>query len=308
MNLYPLKFKPILKPKIWGEESWQLSAQGDDISIVENGYLQDNDLNDLVEVYMGELVGDHVYEKYGNQFPLLFKFITTHDNLSVQVHPDDDKAWEKHHSFGKDEMWYVVNCKKDAQLILGLAEDTNKEQLMEHLANKNFNNLLNKVVVKKGDVAFVPAGLVHALREEVFVAEIQESSDITYRIHDYDRVDKDGNRRELHIQSALEVMDFKKHDNALINYQEKSNGAVNLVECEHFTTNLINFNRTIQRDYAPLDSFVVYMCVEGQANILCDDGEVEIKTGETVLLPASTEDLTLIPKTKQVKLLEIYIA
>ena len=306
MNLYPLKFKPIIKPKIWGEESWQLSAQGDNVSVVANGYLKDNDLNELVEVYMGELVGDHIYEQYGNLFPLLFKFISTHDNLSVQVHPDDDTAWDRHRSLGKDEMWYVMDCKPQAQVILGLAKETDRDDLMQHLDEKNFNTLLNKVIVKKGDVAFIPAGLVHALREEVFVAEIQQTSDITYRIHDYDRLDLNGKPRELHIDDALEVMDFQQHLSPLVEYEQKQNGAVNLVECEHFTTNLISFDRTIERDYAPLDSFVVYMCVEGEVQISTPDGKETIKRGETLLLPATTEEVALIPQSPA-KLLEIYI-
>lgn len=284
---------------------------GNDISVVANGYLAENDLNELVEVYMGELVGDHVYEQYGNLFPLLIKTIDTQDNLSIQVHPDDEVAWERHRSLGKDEMWYVMDCKPAAQIILGLNQSIDKETLLEHLNNKDFNLLVNKVEIHKGDAAFLPAGLVHALRENVCVAEIQETSDITYRLHDYDRLGQDGQPRQLHIEEALDVINYEQHKTPLIDYSPKENGAVNLVESSHFVTNLISFNCPIGRDYVPLDSFVIYICVEGSFLLLADNytenGQpLHIQQGEAVLLPASTENVLLTPQTKDCKLLEVY--
>lgn len=306
MELYPLKFKPIRKDKIWGYESWQLSPMPSAESEVENGYLAENTLNELVEVYMGELVGDKVYEKYGNTFPLLFKLIDTNEDLSVQVHPDDAVAEKKHQSFGKTEMWYVMRHGRDANVVLGLNRDTNREEVQQQIEQKNIASLLNLVQVQKGSVGYIPAGLVHALGRNVVVAEIQQASDITYRLYDYDRL-QDGKPRELHIAQALDVMRFDKHLQSLLDYKPKMNGAVNLVKDEHFTTNLISFNNSVLRDYAPLDSFVVYMCVDGECCVFAFDHTEFIKEGECILIPASADDVLLRPVTRSAKVLETYI-
>ncbi|MCM1035496.1 MAG: class I mannose-6-phosphate isomerase [Paludibacter sp.] len=322
--LYPLKFQPILKEKIWGGkrlkiygksfadqqsigESWELSAQGNDVSVVAEGVLSENDLNELVEVYMGDLVGDAVYERYGNQFPLLFKFIDAEDRLSIQVHPDDDTAWERHHDSGKTEMWYVLDADPGATLTLGFARDSSKEDLQQHLADNSLSDILCKIPVRQSDVAFIPAGLVHAVDQGVVLAEIQQTSDLTYRLFDYNRLDAQGCPRELHQEVALDVIRYTKNAQPLVNYQAMSNGAVNLVQCEWFTTNLICFNRTIERDYTLLDSFVVYMCVEGQCALHTEVGDVSLRKGETVLLPAIINDVRLIPSSPEVRLLEVYV-
>ncbi len=324
MNLYPLKFQPILKTKIWGGsalsaygkavaaadkvgESWELSAQGDDISVVTNGFLADNDLNDLVETYMGDLVGDKVYEHYGNLFPLLFKFIDAEDNLSVQVHPNDEVALERHHSLGKTELWYVLDARPDSSLILGLNQDIDADILQDKLDNHTLQDVLQTVQVKKGDVAFLPSGLLHSLGKGIVVAEIQETSDVTYRIYDYDRVDADGNPRDLHVQEALEVIDYQEHKNPLVTYTEKANTATLLATSEHFTTNLLSFEKPIERDYAMLDSFVVYMCVEGSVEIHTNDDVTPLSLGETVLIPATIGEVRLLPQSANVKLLEVYM-
>ncbi len=324
MNLYPLKFRPILKSKIWGGralskygkalpanenigESWELSAQGDDISVVTNGFLADNDLNDLVEIYMGELVGDKVYEHFGNLFPLLFKFIDAEDNLSVQVHPTDDVALKRHHSLGKTELWYVLDAEPQSSLILGFKEDISADTLQDKLHTHTLQDVLQVVPIKKGDVAFLPSGLVHSLGKGVLVAEIQETSDITYRIYDYDRVDAAGNPRDLHIQEALDVINYKAHTTPLLSYQEKPNTATLLATSAHFTTNLLAFDQTIERDYTVLDSFVVYMCVEGTCVLHTDETTTSLQQGETVLIPASIGDVRLEPTTPSAKLLETYM-
>ncbi len=324
MNLYPLKFRPILKSKIWGGralskygkalpanenigESWELSAQGNDISVVTNGFLADNDLNDLVEIYMGDLVGDKVYEHFGNLFPLLFKFIDAEENLSVQVHPTDDVALERHHSLGKTELWYVLDAAPKASLILGFKEDIDSDILQDKLQTHTLQDVLQFVSVKKGDVAYLPSGLVHSLGEGILVAEIQETSDITYRIYDYDRVDATGKPRDLHIAEALDVMNYKAHKSPLVSYTEKSNTSTLLATSEHFTTNLLVFNQGIERDYTMLDSFVVYMCVEGACILHVDDTTTPLQKGETVLIPASIGEIRLEPKSSEVKLLETYM-
>ncbi len=324
MNLYPLKFRPILKRRLWGGnafaaygkqlppeekigESWELSAYGEDISVVTNGFLADNDLNDLVETYMGDLVGDKVYERFGNLFPLLFKFIDAEENLSVQVHPNDDVALERHGSLGKTELWYVVKAQPSASLILGFQEDINADTFLDKLQSHQLEDVLNVVPIQKGNVAYLPSGLVHSLGKGVMVAEIQQTSDITYRIYDYDRVDINGKTRDLHVQEALDVINYKANKNPLVDYTEQANTATLLATSEHFTTNLLSFNVPIERDYTWLDSFVVYMCVEGGVNIQTGDTITPLAMGETVLIPAIIGDVKLLPTQANTKLLEVYI-
>ncbi len=322
--LYPLKFIPILKERIWGGttlvqygkalgsskhigESWELSAFGEEASVVATGALEENDLAELIEVYMGDLVGDHVYERYGNYFPLLFKLISAEDRLSLQVHPNDKVALEKHQCAGKTEMWYVLNAEPGAMLTLGLNRDSSRNELEASIEDGSFTELLRTVPVKTGDVALIPAGQLHAIGAGITVVEVQQASDITYRLYDYDRVDDHGNKRELHLADALDVLDYSENKQPLINYAPKENGAVNLVSCEYFVTNLLSFNRTIERDYAPLDSFVVYSLLEGSCKIETDLGDTTMQKGETVLLPAITNDVRLIPQTKETRLLEVYV-
>lgn len=326
MALYPLKFEPLLKSKIWGGtklgtfygkvieghchvgESWELSGFGNEQTVVTNGFLADNELGELVEVYMAELVGEKVYETYGDEFPLLFKLIDANDNLSVQVHPDDEVARELHNANGKSEMWYVLHAEPGAQIIAGLKHPMTPDQFKEELDKGNILQHLQTIPVKIGDVINIPPGLIHSLGKGVMVAEIQQASDITYRLYDYDRVDADGNRRELHIDNALRVIDFDNNHTPLINYTQKNNAAVNIVKNDFFTTNIICFDRTIQRDYSPLDSFVVYMCVAGVCTLRVEDYVMTLKAGETILLPATTEEVTLRPLVhEQIKILEIYI-
>lgn len=323
-KLYPLKFRPILKQKLWGGvdlaaygkplgalqnvgESWDISACGDDVSVVSEGFLADNDLNDLVEVYMGDLVGDAVYEKFGNYFPLLFKFIDAHDNLSIQVHPDDDTAWERHQANGKTEMWYVLEAQEGAKLTLGFRNECDKETLLQAVAAHQLTQIVQEVPVKKGDVAFVPAGLVHAIGRGVVLVEIQQTSDLTYRIYDYNRIDANGKKRDLHLSQAVDVIHYEEHKTPFVAYQPVHNGAVSLVSCPYFATNLLTFDRTIARDYALLDSFVVYMCVEGALRVETETGTTTMQKGDSVLLPAVLDDVRLVPTAPQVQLLEVYI-
>lgn len=307
MNLYPLKFTNIHKPKIWGSEDWVLSAYADDLSVVVNGYLADNDINDLVEVYMGELVGDKVYERFGNQFPLLCKFIHAEDDLSIQVHPDDEYAQKKHGENGKTEMWYVITSSENARLVMGFKKDCDRDTFLQHLDENTLPEILNFLSVKAGDATFITPGIVHAICKGTQVAEIQQTSDLTYRIYDYNRRDAQGNPRELHLDKALDVIDFKAMKQPLIHADAKQNAAANLVSCPYFTSNVLNFNREIARDYAPLDSFVIFMCIAGSGTIKTEDGDADFKPGETILIPASINDVTLLPISSEVQLLEIYI-
>jgi len=321
--LYPLKFSPILKDKIWGGtklkslfdkaaqtdklgESWELSGYEGDESVVTNGLLAGNNLAELIEIYMGELVGDTIYDQFGLSFPLLFKLIDANENLSIQVHPGDEVAAERHNSYGKTEMWYVVEADPDGKLIIGFKEDCSKDDYLDALDNDKVEDLLQKVPVKKGDVFFIPAGLVHAIGKGVVVAEIQQSSDITYRIYDYKRTDDQGNERELHTEQALDVINFGASKQPKTIYQPLLNEITPLVNCDYFTTNMLKFDHAVTRNYATLDSFVAYMCLEGDFVIDFAGEKTIVNKGDTVLVPASIDELGLIPEGN-VTLLEVYV-
>ena len=322
--LYPLKFEPILKDKIWGGnklknifnkkaisdklgESWELSGYEGDESVITNGFLAGNNLSELIEIYMGDLVGDKIYDNYGLTFPLLFKLIDANENLSIQVHPGDELAAERHNSYGKTEMWYVVDADPGAELIIGFKNDCNRDEYLDALEDDEIEKLLQKVLVKKGDVFFIPAGLVHAIGKGVVVAEIQQSSDITYRIYDYNRTDDQGNERELHTDQALDAINFSASKNPKTQYKSLLNEITSLVDCEYFTTNIIRFDEAVTRNYGTIDSFVVYMCLEGNFAIEFNEEKTIVNKGDTVLIPASLNELGLITDCETI-LLEIYVS
>jgi mannose-6-phosphate isomerase len=323
-QLYPLKFTPIILDKMWGGnklknilhkntnsekagESWEISGVEGNVSVVSNGFLEGNDLNDLLEIYMGDLVGERIFEKFGTQFPLLIKYIDASDALSIQVHPDDELASKRHNSFGKTEMWYVMQAEEGSELIIGFNQKLNKETYINHLNNKSLVNILNKEQVKEGDVFFLPAGRVHAIGEGILLAEIQQASDITYRIYDFDRKEPNGKTRELHTEQALEAIDYTFCNNYRTNYKETKNAPSELVNCNYFTTNLLNLTTKIEKDIIKLDCFVIYMCLEGSCNFAYNEKEnVALKKGESILMPA---ELTLysIEPLNTARLLEVYI-
>ena len=287
-------------------ESWELSGVEGDVSLVTNGFLAGNNLTEIIEVYMGDLVGEPVYNKFGNEFPLLFKFIDANDNLSIQVHPDDELSKERHNAYGKTEMWYVIEAEEKSNLVSGFTKKSNKEEYLEKLNNGQLMSLLKLHEVTEGDTFFIRAGNVHAIGAGVLLAEIQQTSDVTYRIYDYDRKDSSGNMRELHTDLALDAIDYKS-SNEKISYPNTKNEAVNLAACEYFVTNMVHINQPFNKDIYLLNSFVVYMCVKGSAIIKCDNGEHEsINKGETVLIPAAIENITIEPKG-ETQLLEVYI-
>lgn len=260
--LYPLLFHPVVKPKVWGSETWLLSGYGDEQSVVANGFLQGNDLGDVLEIYMDELVGGKVYDRYRLFFPLLFKIIDAEDHLSIQVHPNDEQAAAMAadsdiRQLGKTEMWVVTKAQEEASIVLGFARPTSAEDVKLSLSKNTIMDRLQIVPVKKDDVAIIPAGTVHALRKGTQVVEIQETSDITYRLYDYNRAGLDGRLRELHIPQALQVLDYNAMPNPLVTVEDKK-PVTNLVNDIHFTTNRLRFDKALQRDYARYDSFVVY--------------------------------------------------
>jgi mannose-6-phosphate isomerase len=323
-KLYPLKFEPILKDKIWGGsklknnlnkstksekcgESWEISGVQDNVSVVKNGFLAGNALQEVVEVYMGDLVGEKIYNKFGIEFPLLIKFIDANDDLSIQVHPDDAMAKERHNAYGKTEMWYVLESEKEAQLISGFNQKMDKEKYLNALSTKKIKEILNFEPTQTGDVFFMPAGRVHALGAGLLIAEIQQTSDITYRIYDWDRVDASGKGRELHTELALDAIDYKMYDHYKTNYEPKPNKSVELADCAYFTTNYMQFDKMVEKDYNLIDSFVIYICTAGSAKIIFDvDQQEKIAKGETVLIPADIKSLVIKPD-EETTVLEVYI-
>lgn len=324
-ELYPLKFKPILKGKIWGGqnlkstlnknipndksigESWEISCVENNVSVVTNGNLADNELNELIEIYMGDLIGDHVYDKFGLEFPLLIKFIDANDVLSIQVHPDDELAQKRHNSYGKTEMWYIIDSKEGAELISGFNQEMDKTNYLNHLKKNELPNILNAEKIKKGDVFYIPAGRVHAIGAGIVLAEIQQTSDITYRIFDWNRKDDKGNYRELHTEQALDAIDYKMYDNYKTEYKSEKNATSKIIGSKYFETNILDFDQSIEKDYHKLDSFVIYMCIDGEFEIeYYETKKITIRKGETVLIPAVIEHLRLNPLV-QSKLLEVYI-
>jgi mannose-6-phosphate isomerase len=320
-TLYPLKFKPILKDKIWGGsglrdvlgknasgkagESWEISSVTDEVSVVENGFLAGNNLEELVEVYMGDLVGEKIYEKYGLVFPLLIKFIDASDFLSIQVHPDDGLAKTRHNSFGKTEMWYIVDS-KGGELITGFNREMDKEQYLKHFKGGTLKEILKYVEVSSGDIYFIPAGRIHAIGAGVLLAEIQQTSDVTYRIYDWDRLDDQGKSRELHTGMALDAIDFQYHPDTKTHYQALKNNTVIAVDSPFFTTGVIKLDKPVEKDFNLIDSFIIYMCMEGEAGISYPGGVEKIKKGETILIPAEMKNLAIVP-TVPTTLLEVYI-
>lgn len=328
--LYPFKFKAQLFHKLWGGhtiekwydhvpadyenvgEAWVISDIEKYPTEVSNGSHAGDSLQDLLEVYMDELVGEKVYEVFGNQFPLLMKFIDASDDLSIQVHPDDEYALENEQSAGKTEMWYVLPSQGKGSIYLGWNQTMNASLIHAAIADGSLAKYLQHMDVKEGDVAFIPAGTVHAMQRDTIVAEIQENSDITYRLYDYNRVGNDGRMRPLKLDKALDVMNYSQTKETTASHpQPVVNGAVNLCKSPYFTTNLLTLNRSVQRDYAPLDSFVAFMCVGGEASLTALDCETEdrtvsLKIGEAVLIPAALNDIRIEPKG-ECKLIEVYI-
>jgi len=322
--LYPLKFEPILKEIIWGGdeicrfknlqpqrdgigESWEISHVEDNVSIVANGELKGKSLEELIETYREKLLGEKVIERFGTTFPLLVKFIDARHSLSVQVHPDDLLAKKRHNSFGKTEMWYVIRAAQDAFLYSGFEKPITPEEYVKSLEDDTFVDYLQRHEVKPGDVFFLPAGRVHAIGAGCFIAEIQQTSNITYRIYDYNRRDAHGNPRELHTDLAKDAIDYAIYPDYKLDYVSGQQPVQKLVSCPYFTTNLIEGNKGDEIQSAHPDSFVIYIGLEGSVRLTdCYGYSVEIRQGETVLLPAENRSTTLSFKESG-KLLETFI-
>ena len=320
-TLYPLKFSPILKDKIWGGqklksilnkdsdlpnigESWEISDVEGDTSIVSDGELKGTSLKQLLETYKVDLIGHKNYKVFGNKFPLLIKFIDAKADLSIQLHPNDELAAKRHNSFGKTEMWYVMQADEDANLIVGFNKKMTPKTYLEHLEAKTLTEILNFDKVKEGDTYFIEVGRVHAIGAGVMLAEIQQTSDITYRVYDWDRVDDEGNERDLHNDLAIDAFDFDMEDDFRVDYSKKDNQSNQMVSCPYFTTNYIELTKSLKKENN-FDSFIIYMCVNGEVEIKTEYASVIIKKGETVLLPAAIKSYQI--TSKKARLLEVYV-
>ena len=323
--MYPLKFKPILKSTLWGGEriipfkqldcqqeqvgeSWEISDVPGDESVVAEGADAGKNLTQLMEEYKGKLVGEENYKRFQGKFPLLIKFIDAKQDLSIQVHPDDELAMKRHQSMGKTEMWYIIdNTGGEAHLYSGLKKQITPQEYADMIENNTICDALDKYDVQPGDVFFLPAGRVHAIGAGCFIAEIQQTSNITYRIYDYNRKDVNGNGRELHTELAKDAIDYTLYPDYRTHYKGHTNATVELADCKYFTTNLLDLDTIMVRNFSDLDSFVVYICMAGKASIRDNKGnEIFVHQGQTVLIPADTEVITISP-APGAKFMETYI-
>ena len=324
--VYPLKFENILKEVIWGGEkisafkginpvrhnigeSWEISTVPNYVSIVSNGEWKGLPLTELIEKYKGKITGEKIYQQYKNELPLLFKFIDTKDHCSVQVHPNDELAQERHTCNGKTEVWYIIDAEPDAFLISGFSAPVSVEEYKKRIEENRLEEVLMHHDAKAGDVFFIPAGRIHSIGKGLLVAEIQQNSDITYRVYDYGRKDTNGMDRELHTEKAIDALDFSilpenelKQETALIN-----SNSIELADCEFFRAYLLNIKENTTKDYHHLDSFVVYMCVHGSCELITNNEKTPLKQGESVLIPACMEAFEICPTLDEgVKLIECY--
>lgn len=324
--MYPLKFKPILKTLVWGGEkiapfknittdqhnigeSWELSGVKGNESIVANGEFAGKTVTELVKEFKGRLVGDKNYSKTGDEFPLLIKFIDAKQDLSIQVHPDDALAAARHNgSKGKTEMWYVVAADKDAHLMSGLTEKITPEEYEQKVNNNTITDVLHDYKVAPGDVFFLPAGRIHSIGSGSFIAEIQQTSDITYRIYDFGRLGLDGKPRELHTEQAKAAIDYTVYPDYKTHYEEVRNQENVLVDCDYFTTSLYDLDSEVTKDLKGLDSFLIVICIGGSGYLTDAAGNREtLRQGETVLIPAECDGVTFTPQEGGLKLLTSYV-
>ena len=316
-----IKFEPLLKQTLWGGskiipfkhldaqlenvgESWEISGVSGNETIVANGQYKGMSLNQLVRELKGSLVGEENYQRFGDEFPLLIKFIDACQDLSIQVHPTDEIAHRQGKSRGKTEMWYSLESAPGAQLYNGLKQQITPEQYKEMVADDTITGALARYEVKEGDVFFIPAGRIHAIGAGCFVAEIQQTSDVTYRIYDFKRKDKNGNYRELHTQLASESIDYTVLDNYRTDYEPVKNEGTQVVTCPYFTTAVYDLDEPITLDYSELDSFVILIAVKGGGQLISEGEEMSFQMGDTVLLPATTKEVKV---EGTVKFLETYV-
>lgn len=320
MKLYPLQFQPIFKERIWGGtkfksylnkpitsnktgECWEISTVENEVSLIANGLLKDKSLNEIINESPEQVLGKKVYKHFGKQFPLLFKYLDAREDLSIQVHPNDALAAERHNSFGKTEMWFVMQADVDARLIVGFKEKSSPKEYLKSLENNTILSILDTKPVQKGDVFFLQTGTVHAIGAGTVIAEIQQTSDITYRLYDFDRVDDKGNARDLHLDLALDAINYNVVA-AEKKYSKITNTSNAVVDCNYFTTNFIPLEGKVSV-VKNGQSFTVYMCVEGDFSLTYNGNIYYYKIGDTVLLPAEMLEFEI---NGNASILEIYIS
>ena len=317
-----IKFRPLLKSTIWGGEkiipfkqldaqqeqvgeSWEISGVKDNETIIASGEHQGKPLNQLVAELKAELVGKENYERFGNEFPLLIKFIDARQDLSIQVHPTDEIAHRQGKPRGKTEMWYIMDSDPGAKLYCGLRQQITPERYKEMVEDDTICDALAQYEVSEGDVFFLPAGRIHAIGAGCFLAEIQQTSDVTYRIYDFKRRDKDGNYRQLHTHEAAESINYQVESDYRTHYTPMKNEGVQLVQCPYFTTAVYDLDEPMTLDYSELDSFVILIGLSGSATITDEEGnQTSLKAGETLLVPATAQELKV---EGTVKFLETYV-
>ncbi len=319
---YPIKFTPRLFEKVWGGdklkkvlnkhtssqftgESWEISAVENEVSVVANGPLKGKLLTEIIQENPIQLLGKKVFDQFGVSFPLLFKFIDAKKDLSIQLHPNDELAKERHNSFGKTEMWYIIEAEKDAKIHLGFNNSYYPEEYLKNIQMDKITDMVENHCAKKGQAYLVEAGTIHAIGKNILLAEIQQTSDITYRVYDWNRKDLNGELRELHLELAFDALDFNQFKSKPIRFDNYRNIANKVVSDKYFTTNKINIEHVYQKDLTTIDSFIVYMCVEGAGTVKIDSSTENIKKGDTIFIPASVLQIEI--QSTSVELLEVYL-
>lgn len=318
----PIKFNPLLKQTIWGGdkiisfkhlsekidhvgESWEISGVKDNESVVKDGEYAGRTLNSLVSELQGDLIGKDNYMRFGNDFPLLIKFIDARQDLSIQVHPTDEIARQQGKERGKTEMWYIMDSEPNAHLRSGLKQKITPEQYKAMVEDDTICDAIADYAVQEGDCFFLPAGRIHSIGTGCFLAEIQQTSDVTYRIYDFKRKDKDGNYRQLHTKEAAECINYNVESDYRTHYTEARNQGVSLVQCPYFCTAVYDLDEPMSLDYSELDSFVILIGIKGCGTVTDNEGnEVTLQAGESILIPATTELLKI---TGTIKFLETYV-
>ena len=290
-NLYPLKFKPIRKERLWGEESWTLSGLIEDESVVLNGFLADNNINELIEVYLGDLLGEKIYERFGEEFPVLIKFIDVNEHISLQMHPDDKTAMERHNSYGKIENWYIISAEPSAKIYLGLNRDMTPHELYDRCCNGTVEECLNVIVPQKGDIITIESCMLHSATGGFRFVEVQQTSDLTYRIYDWGRENDTATARELHFDLAIDCINYERvYPERFISKAEVGNSwySVKVITGKHIGERCHHTDRHGGRDEA-----IIYVCTEGSALIRWQNSSEPLKAGETVLIPADLEEFCI---------------
>ena len=295
--LYPLTFNPIVKNKIWGSELWMLSDVDGNESSVSNGELANDTVSDLLEVFLDDFIGEKVFSPSIKQFPILDKLISASSWLSVQVHPNDEMAKSLGHANGKSEIWYIVDAEPSSYIIAGFNRKLTPKEYIQHLENNTLETVLNPIPVQKGDVISLPAGLIHALGPGILLAEIQQTSDLTYRIYDWNRKDENGNSRELHTDLAAKAIDFDMRNVEMFSLPQNKDTEVPLFDYNWSKTKYIRLSQTKQINYNDRDSFVILNFVDGKGEIIYGGQTLKYVKGSVILVPAAMTEFTLCPET-----------